>query len=72
MQLEGSSRNPELDYTSYQLVLTTSDIPQSGTDGDVYIELKGSTGTSGWQKVVPAAQVCSVLYPTNQGSHKCK
>ncbi|GAB4821886.1 hypothetical protein N2152v2_008932 [Parachlorella kessleri] len=60
VHLEGSSRNPELDYTSYQLDLDTSDIPQSSTDGDVYIELKGSTGSSGWQKVVPAAKVSSL------------
>ena len=54
VQLEGSTRDPRLDYKLYQLSLATSDIPQAGTDGDVYVDLVGATGSTGWRKVSPA------------------
>ncbi len=59
--LEGSSRDPRLDYKLYRLSVATSDVPHSGTDGDLYVNLVSSGGSSGWRKVSSGGQVRSAV-----------
>lgn len=57
VRLEGSACDPRADLQAYRLLLATSDSPHAGTDGDVFVELVGAAGSSGWRRLTSGSQV---------------
>lgn len=69
VDLPAYTRDPRLDRRRYLVTASTSDLPQAGTDGEVFVQLVGAGGvsSSGWHRlgVAPAAseQVRGLLQP---------
>ena len=44
---------PALKQINYAINVTTSDITNAGTTGEVWVQLKGAAGTTNWQEISP-------------------